>query len=184
MKTSHACPAVEKLEDRLCFSATHHVTAAATTIGAADENFILSSAIGNITEVRLGSVALAKTRNVAVHALAVRLLGNHTAAEQQLAQVAIDDGLTLPAGPDYRHRKIIRWMSSLTGKAFDQAFANYMVAGLRQDVGDYQEERKTTADGELQSYIDTQRPLLIRQLGLAKDGQRTAVSENGDGSPA
>src|SRR6185312_8162840 len=112
-----------------------------------------------ITEVDLGRLAERKTQNPAVKALARRLVDDHTKSNQQLMQIAQQEGMQLPSGPGKSESKQREKLQKLNGDAFDKAFVNQIVEDHQKDIKYFRKEQNSLKDAQLKSFAQQTLPV-------------------------
>lgn len=105
------------------------VAGAATAQSRLDRMFATKAAQGGMAEVMISQLALQKTHNSQVHAVAHRMVKEHTAANEELKAVAERKGMALPTQTDRMHKAAYAKLSRLSGAAFDRAY----MAGQEKD---------------------------------------------------
>src|SRR3954468_15988614 len=84
--------------------------------------FLPKSAAGNRFEIVTGQLAQQRAQSDAVKSLGAMFVTDHTAALQQVTQVAATLGISLPAGLDPMQQAIVERLQTLTGAEFDAAW--------------------------------------------------------------
>lgn len=102
---------------------------AASAMSSMDRMFATKAAQGGIAEVKSSQLAVHKSHNRYVLAVARRMIKEHTAANEELITVAEDKKMALPADTDAKHKAAYRKLSRLSGAAFDRAY----MAGQEKD---------------------------------------------------
>lgn len=137
---------------------------------SADTKFVKEAAIGGMTEVQLGKLAVKNASSEKVKDFGQKMIDDHTKAADELKSVASKDNITLPTVLDPKHQAIVDKMSSLNGTAFDRAYMQNMVKDHQQDVNDFQREANN-GNGDLKSFAGKTLPTLQEHLKLARDTQ-------------
>lgn len=91
-------------------------------LNALDKKFMTTAAQGGLFEVHSSEIALKKTKNPHVLAVAKRMIKDHSAANKELATVAQDVKYTLPKETDAKHLAAMSKMKGLSGTAFDKYY--------------------------------------------------------------
>lgn len=91
-------------------------------VSALDKKFMTTAAQGGLFEVNSSEIALKKSRNSHVLAVAKRMVKEHSAANKELATVAQDVRYSLPKETDAEHQSAIRRMKGLSGTSFDKYY--------------------------------------------------------------
>src|SRR5690349_5940107 len=90
-----------------------------TTFAAGDSPspvvFVSKAAQDGMTEVELGKVALAKSKDAKVREFAQRMVADHGKANQELAAIARQKGLEAPKSLDTEHRNMVQKLESQSG---------------------------------------------------------------------
>src|SRR5690349_22689894 len=75
-------------------------------LAGADKNFVEKAAIGGLAEVQLGNLAQQKAASDQVRQFGMRMVQDHTKANDELKQIASSKGLQLPTALDSKHQKV------------------------------------------------------------------------------
>ncbi len=105
-----------------------------TLVDADGLAFVRGAMEGGLTEVKASGIALTKTSNQRVVALAKMMINDHTKAGDELKKI---EGRKLIATNDTistQHLKMIDDLSGKTGAAFDHAYIDMMVNDHEQAV--------------------------------------------------
>jgi putative membrane protein len=162
------------------------------------QQFVSDAAVGGIKEVRLGQMALEKSQNRQVRSFANRMVKDHSAANDKLTQIAKQDGLDLPAtnlfsadDPNWKNPMVtgseqvkdgyllttnvpisayqdFKHLSSLSGGAFDQAYAQAMVADHIMTVQEFEAAQKNLTDPALRQFAAQTLPTLRMHSAMAQ----------------
>jgi putative membrane protein len=101
-----------------------------TTFAAGDSPspvvFVSKAAQDGMTEVELGKVALAKSKDAKVREFAQRMVTDHGKANQELAAIARQKGLEAPKSLDTEHQNMVQKLESQSGEAFDLEYSTHM----------------------------------------------------------
>jgi putative membrane protein len=142
-----------------------------------DLHFMQQAASAGIAEVQLGQLALTKSDDDAVKALAQRIVDDHTKANAQLKTIADSEQIALPAPTDAARDQAAR-LRALDGSAFDQAWARTMVSDHEKAVKLFSDEAAASGDSRLRQFAQATLPALRAHLQSAK--QLTAVADARD----
>jgi putative membrane protein len=144
-----------------------------------DAKFVEHVARDGKAEVDLGRLAEQKTQNPEVKALARRLVDDHTKANQQLTQIAQQEGVQLPAGAGKSKSKQSAKLKKLNGDAFDKAFVKQIVEDHQKDIKYFRKEQNSLKDAQLKSFAQQTLPVLQKHLQMA---EQTAQATGASGS--
>ena len=110
---------------------------AGQTLSEQDQKFFQDAAKGGMMEIRMGQLGLERGASPAVKALSQHLVNDHTAANNELAALAKQKGVSLP-GDDAQMAASMPFAKK-SGDDFDKAFARTAgedhqkdIAGLRK----------------------------------------------------
>lgn len=109
--------------------------------------FISRMAIGNMAEVELGKLALERAESQEVKDFAQQMIKDHTQANEELAKVAAQLNVQMPADLDQKHRQLRDRLSRLEAPKFDRAYMEEMVRDHRQTAAQLRDHaaRRTTS---------------------------------------
>src|SRR5262249_55940222 len=87
-----------------------------------DIKFMKNAAIGGLFEVKSSNLALKKSKRSDVRQFAQMMIDQHTAANNELKQLAQSKGATLPTKLDKPNQQTYNQLVKLSGAAFDSAY--------------------------------------------------------------
>jgi putative membrane protein len=137
---------------------------AATPVSTADKDFILASAQGGMTEVKLGGLAVQKGLRDDVKEFGQMMVKDHSAINDDLKALAAKEGVTLPASLDAEHQGLVDKLAALTGSAFDDAYVATMIKGHKMDAKAFKAESTATQDADIKSFLDKSIPVVESHL--------------------
>lgn len=106
----------------------------------ADQRFTTGAGQTNLAEVAIGQLAMQRSQNEGVRALAQRTMRDHTAVQSQLTTIAQAAGLMMPSEPSPEQRALAERLGRLSGEAFDRAYAMAQVQGHERSEATYERE--------------------------------------------
>jgi len=133
-----------------------------------DQKFVEEAASGGMAEVEAGKLAQSKASAAPVKAFAQQMVADHTKANDQLKQIALGKGITLPTAPDRSHSRDLEKAGKLQGADFDREYMKMMVADHKKTVSLFEKEAKSGKDAELKSFASTMLPDLQKHLQMAQ----------------
>jgi putative membrane protein len=148
-----------------------NATGAAAKTTAGDARFAKDAAIGGMTEVEMGKIAVKNGSNDKVKQFGQRMIDDHSKASDQLKSVAAKDNITLPTELDAKHKAMVDKYAAMTGTAFDRAYMRDMVKDHQTDVADFQKESNSGSNYDLKNWAGATLPTLQEHLRLAKDAE-------------
>src|SRR5690349_8357013 len=76
---------------------------ASAELSAADREFAMKAASGGMAEVQTGQLADQRSTSPQIKQFAQRMIADHTAANNELMQIAKQGNITLPSQPTGKH---------------------------------------------------------------------------------
>jgi putative membrane protein len=136
----------------------------AAALNAQDQTFLQQAQLSNLTEVAEAEAALTDTSGITSREFARWMIGDHSGQAAQIAAIAQQLGVTLPTGLDAPHQAELAQLSSLTGPAFDQAYAQGGVQDHAQTIAVFQQEIASGSNPALVALAQQGLPLLQAHL--------------------
>jgi putative membrane protein len=170
MKTLGAClvvaclaaPAVAQMGN----PASPHAMASTSLTAFAKE-----AAIGGMSEVELGRLAVEKGTDPAVKQFGQHMVDDHSKANAELKTIAAQAGVQLPAEVDAKQKKIFAKLSSLSGAAFDHAYIDDMVKDHQEDIALFEKAAASAGDSPIKQFAADKLPTLREHLKMAQQAQ-------------
>ena len=135
---------------------------------SADRNFMDKAARANMAEVQLGQLAEQNAQSLEVKDFGKRMVTDHTAAEDQLKQLAEKQDFTLPSKLSPADQTTKNRLEKLHGEAFDKAYMHDMVRDHEHDVAEFRRDEKNIKDAQLKDWVINTLPTLDSHLTEAK----------------
>ena len=149
-------------------------TASAAQLSQQDEQFVRQAAQGGLEEVQAGRLAEQQGGSQAVKQLGQTMVADHTLANNQLQQIAQQQGLTLPQSPDQQQQQEMQQMRKLRGAQFDKQFATQQVQDHTKMIQLFRNEAQNTQDQALRNFAQTNLPILQKHLQMAQTAQNAS----------
>jgi putative membrane protein len=131
------------------------------------QHFVLSAAIGGMTEVELSKLALRKSANSKTKSFAQMMVNDHSKANSELKSIATLKAIDLPSSLDNEHAAAVESLAAQTGAAFDQAYARQMVSDHQKTVALFKREASDNNDAELAAFAKKTLPTIETHLQMA-----------------
>jgi putative membrane protein len=144
-------------------------SSAASSATDADKQFLTSAIEGDNSEMALGGIALARGSTVAVRDFGFTLITDHRKAKIGAEDIAGQLGVTTPDDIKPEARDEMQKLMGLSGTAFDQEFASYMVQDHTKDIADFKDEAKNK--DQVGTYAAKTLPTLEKHLSIAQSLQ-------------
>lgn len=135
--------------------------------------FMTKVADVGMTEVKLGQMAQDKATSQRVKDFGAMMVKDHTAAGDELKNMAKQKNVTLPETMSNDHQKKTDDLNKKTGKDFDKAYMKAMVDGHQSTVSDFEKASKNTKDADVKAWVDKTLPTLRMHLDSAKAIQKS-----------
>jgi len=152
-----------------------------SSVPSGDKHFMEKAAIGGLAEVQLGNLAQQKAASDQVRQFGMRMVQDHTKANDELKRLASSKGLQLPSAVDAKHQQVADKLSKMTGADFDKAYMSDMVSDHKEDIGEFKKEANGGKDPDLKAFAAKTLPTLQEHLQMAqtthdavKKGAKTA----------
>lgn len=153
----------------LAFAGAAVTALAADSIAPGDRKFIHDAAVGGMFEVKVSQMAADKTSNAGVKSFAEMLVKDHTAANQELKQVAQQKGVALPDSLPREKQRQIDQLAKKSGDDFDRSYIREV--GLndhRKDIKMFEKESKNGKDADTRAFATKTLPTLREHLQAAE----------------
>jgi putative membrane protein len=164
--------------------------------------FAWDAALINLKEIRLGQAAESNSQNSAVQKFGKHMVRDHTKMFEHLVTIANAEGLQLPdtnafyvtVTPPQDNEKeatellaetpqemllkaqlAVQNLASLSGPAFDQAYANAMVQGHEKAIQTFQDAASSLQDEQLRKYADKGVTAIRHHLEMAQELQKEVM---------
>jgi predicted outer membrane protein len=99
------------------------------------QGFVNDLTIAGLAEVQLGKTASERSTNADVKAFGQMMVKDHSAAGNELKQVASQLKIQPPTQLDQKHKDLADRLSKLQGAEFDREYMNAMVQGHQEVLG-------------------------------------------------
>lgn len=139
-----------------------------------DRAFIRAAAASNRFEAEAARLALAKSTDPRVRALATDLIVQYNATSLELQQLLHVRDMALPM-MENEHRRVLKRLARLAGRKLDREFLDQVgLKHQRHDLARYERVSARTADPSLKAWVDRQLPAMRDQVAAA---ERMAMQE-------
>ncbi|MEP6512838.1 MAG: DUF4142 domain-containing protein, partial [Parafilimonas sp.] len=139
------------------------------TVSEDDADFMVKAAAGGMTEIEMSKLGQQKATAASVKSFADMMVTDHTKAAGELKSLAARKNVTLPASMDNDQQKDYNDLSQKSGKDFDKAYINMMVADHKHDVDMFDKcTKKDNSDADLKAWAQNTLPTLQKHLDAVK----------------
>jgi putative membrane protein len=133
-----------------------------------DADFAKEAAQGGMAEVKMGQLALQKGTSDSVNNFGKRMVDDHTQAGDHLKAAATQSNIDLPGGINAKDQAEYDKLSGLSGAAFDQEYARYMVRDHVNDVAAFRQESTGGKNDNIKQFAAQTLPTLQDHLKAAR----------------
>ena len=133
-----------------------------------DFKFVRDAAQGGLLEVKLGELAKQKGASQTVQQFGDKMVAEHSKANQELKQLAMQKGITLSDQLTRREESELEHLQKLSGKDFDKAYATRMVKDHKKDIKEFQTAAKDCQDPDLKAFAEKTLPTLEHHAQMAE----------------
>lgn len=138
-----------------------------------DTQFTREAAAGGMAEVELGQLAQQKGSSEAVKNFGKKMVEDHSQANEKLTGIASEQKIRLAAGLSRQDQATYDHLSSLSGDAFDKAYARDMVSDHVKDVAAFKKEAATGKSDAVRKFAMETLPTLEMHLKMAREMSRS-----------
>lgn len=136
------------------------------------DGFVENAAIGDIYEIEAANIALDRSRDPSIHAIAKKMVADHTASTHHL-QAALEMNETNgvidpPKVPDARRKKMLQHLSEAPEDAFDKTYLDQQVLAHEETVSLMESYCEGGDNAQLRSVAQGNLPVVKRHLAHVK----------------
>ncbi|MFY9676876.1 MAG: DUF4142 domain-containing protein [Terriglobales bacterium] len=139
-----------------------------SSMSASDKKFVREAAQGGMAEVELGKIAAEKGSTDDVKKFGQRMVDDHSKANDQLKQIASEQGIQLPQELNSKDKALKARLSKLDGASFDKAYMANMVKDHKADIAEFTKESNNGKDDAIKQFATSTLPTLKSHLEEAE----------------
>lgn len=139
-------------------------TTSRLAVNTDDSNFAVEAASGGLAEVELGKLAQTKATNAQVKEFGTMMVDDHTAANNELMELAKLKNISLPSVPGEDEQKVKDDLVQKSGKDFDKAYVDAMIDDHKKDIKLFSDEMKSAKDLDIKAFASKTLPVLQKHL--------------------
>ena len=133
-----------------------------------DETWISTSIQGDRFEIEGGNLALQKSQNATIRALATRLVKDHSKSLREAKTLANQLHTRIPHSPSFSESWELRVVGSFSGSEFDRWYADLEVQDHKQDIAEATDEAQNGKQAHVRKSARRELPILKQHLALSK----------------
>ena len=133
-----------------------------------DTKFAVTLVDGSMFEVEASKLALKNGSAANVKDFAERMVKDHSAANNELMDIAAKKNVSLPMGLSEAKQKKFNDLAALKGADFDKAYTNCMVDEHKDAVDLLQKESEKGNDVDLRSFASSKLPTIQHHYEMIK----------------
>jgi putative membrane protein len=139
------------------------------SVSRGDRKFIQHTAEKGMFEVQAAQLAAGKATDPNVKSFASMLVDHHTAANNELVQIANDRRIELSPAPPRGMRRDIAKLGKKSGADFDREFVREVgIKDHEKAIKDFEKASRDVKDPQLKAWVDKTLPKLREHLAQAQ----------------
>ncbi len=135
-----------------------------TEVSGDDAKFAVEAANGGMAEVELGKLAQQKASDARVKAFGEMMVNDHTAANNELKEIAKSKKIALPASLNNEAQQLMQDLQKKSGADFDKAYVSAMVKDHKNDIATFEHGEKVAKYPDMLAFIKKTLPVLHKHL--------------------
>jgi len=141
--------------------------------GPLDQHYLMTGIEGDHFEMQGGNLALRKGECPAVTRLARRLEADHSKSLAEAAKLARTLSVSVPKGPSPSMQWELAQVGTMSGAAFDKAYASLEVKDHTEDIQNTTEEIAKGQTASIRASARKELPMLRAHLALSRAAAST-----------
>jgi putative membrane protein len=129
-----------------------HAADSKSSLNAADEQFVKTTALAGKSEVQIAELGVKKASSDHVKAIATEMVKDHTVLNTEITALAKSKGVELTSANDPKADAIVVELEKDSGKAFDKAFLKHLQKCHKQSEASYETAIKDSQDAEVKAW--------------------------------
>lgn len=136
------------------------------SLSSRDRTFLMQAGQLSMMEVELGRLAVKRGSSAGVKQYGQQMVEDHTRANQELMQLAMQKKVELPTEMSTQNTGLIDRLSGLSGKSFDTAYKQAMIDSHNQAIALFEAQSKQGQDPQLKAWATQKLPNLQAHLEM------------------
>ena len=144
------------------------------SVSASDQKFLNQAASADLFEVQSSQLALQRSRNAQTRRYAQRIVDDHTASGQRVAQLAQSNGINLPSGMGPEEQRAYAAIEN-TRRIFDSEYFRQQALAHQSAIANYESEASSGYNNDVKQFAQNTLPSLREHLQMAQEGRQTPM---------
>ena len=140
------------------------VNTSGTPVDKESADFAVDAANGSMAEVAMGQVAQANASSQRVKDFGAMMVKDHTAANEKLKKIAMQENITLPAALSDKEQMHVNDLQKKSGMEFDNAYMKMMMDDHKDDIKEFEKVSDNCKDANLKNFAVYTLPVLHKHL--------------------
>jgi len=136
------------------------------SLSSRDRTFVMQAGQLSMMEVELGRLAVQRGSSAGVKKYGQEMVEDHTRANQELMQLAMQKKVELPTEMSTQNTALIDRLSGLSGKSFDAAYKQAMIDSHNQAIALFKAQSQQGQDPQLKAWATQKLPKLQAHLEM------------------
>ena len=138
------------------------------SVNRVDIAFVKGNGQTNLAEIAIGKIALERSGNPLVRALARQTMSDHYKAEARLKVVGYEVGVALPGRPSAAQRRQAAHLMTVVASQFDVTYLRDQVAGHELSLASTRQEFRADNRGPVHRYAVYYYPVAAMHLRMTE----------------
>jgi putative membrane protein len=134
-----------------------------------DRKFLEDAALGGLTEIAVGKLAVEKGASDAVKQFGQKMIDDHTKSNDELKRFAASGGVTVPDTLDSKHQSRVDKLAKLSGAEFDKAYIKDQQKYHQLNAKEFKQVAENGSVAQVKDFATKALPAVQQHLELAKD---------------
>ena len=145
-------------------------------VSAADKQFVTSTVLNGMMEVKLGELAQLNATSEDVKSFGEKMAAEHSSVVRELGQFVTRKGFAVPENLDAKRQAQVDRMAKLPAPRFDQTYMSMMVKEHAATVSAFKKASTEANDAGVKAWSARQLGKVEERLKLARETARKASS--------
>ncbi len=138
------------------------------TLSTTDATFINTVSQAGVEEIKMGQLAETQSHSPRVKHFAMRMVTDHTAANQKLMALAQQKGITPTTTTDTMHDQMYSQLQGEHGRTFDHDYLQGQIKDHQMVADAMQNEIQNGTDADVKSFASMTLPTIQQHLQMAQ----------------